>query len=167
MKCAVSSRPGRHRGLNQDDRCFSSRSFSRRAGLISFALCSAACSGLHLHALRRRHGTAPEGRSPELQLVGVLAFLHRRLFRRLHFFWSIRQCRRRFPQTESQCSDAHRRCTHPSFRSASSRPFSLAVCFRPLFFVLFLPFFFVCSAVPSLSLYKQPRLSHYALSTLY
>src|SRR5216683_3025120 len=77
--------PGSHRGLNQHERCFSRRSFSRRARFFSFALCFAARSGLHLHALRHWHGAAPQGRCPNLRpilfglhLVGALIKLNLR-----------------------------------------------------------------------------------------
>src|SRR5260370_13970709 len=111
----------RHRGLNQDDRCFFSRSFSRRAGFVSFALCFAACSRLHFHALRHGNGTPPQGRCPNLRPFLFRSRVCRRLFCRFYFFRRLRQRGRLFLAPESRPTRPDRRRPDPSLRPSPHR----------------------------------------------
>src|SRR6266850_2501884 len=91
------------------DRCFSSRGLPRGAGFLPLALRSAAGARLHLHALRHRHGAAPQGRRANLRPFLFFSRLCRRLFCRFHFLRRIRQRCRFLSPPESR-----------SFRSRSS-----------------------------------------------
>jgi len=102
---------------------FSSRSFSRRAGLIFLSPCVLpACSGLHLHAFRASAWEQLRigAEVPELQLVWGPRFPSSPAFPVVSFFGGIRQLPSAFSLKQNRnAPDAHRRCTHPSFRSAS------------------------------------------------
>jgi len=90
-------------------------------GFVPLAMCVTAGARLCLHAIGNRDGAIATGTTASCGSVGIISFVRRRVFGRIHHLRSLSECGRTVPAAKPCRAGSRRGCVDPAIWSASRR----------------------------------------------